>query len=692
MRSLVLLFFLLPMGNYSQQENSVDFTRADALIKLYKGGAIAGTVRYSVTVAENAGSIAFDAVNMEFSDIYLENRKLESEVRYDGNTLILQVDLKPGEYEIKLGYTAQPKQTVYFMGWNDKVTGNEQIWTQGQGKYTSHWLPSFDDMTEKVEFDLAFHVPEKYTVIANGALKNVITTAGFKTWQFDMAHPMSSYLVAFVVGHFEKKVMYASSGVPIELYYEQKDSLKVEPTYRYTKAIFDFLETEIGVPYPWQVYKQVPVQDFLYAGMENTTSTFFSNQYMIDSTAFIDKNYVNVNAHELAHQWFGNFVTEQSGDHHWLHEGFATYYAYLAEQALFGDTHFYWKLYKMGKTLANLSENGDGEALTDPNASSLTFYEKGAFALLMLRAEVGNEAFQIGIKRYLEKYAYSNVTISDLIVEMEKAAGKDLSDFREEWLENEEFPWESVRSYLVNKEPSLQRFLEIKENVNEIGVLTPELLNTSSVKTPIPFKQQLLFEFHEKISDSALVNILASEDILVRQAAVLAKSKVNDTLRSAYESMLSDPSYVTQETVLFRLWEAFPVKRANYLDRLSATVGLPNKNVRLLWLTLALITPEYQPHKKKAFYDELNGYTALHHNFEVRQLAFQYLFQIQALNDTSLENLIQASSSAVWRFKKSSRKLLNSVNNTTSGKEQLRKLRQQLSTEQLEILNQVLVK
>ncbi len=86
--------------------------------------------------------------------------------------------------------------------------------------------------------------------------------------------------------------------------------------------MFDFLEDEIGFPYPWQNYKQVPVHDFFYAGMENTSLTIFSDAFVVDSIGFNDRNYINVNAHELAHQWFGDLVTAKSGEHHWLQEGF----------------------------------------------------------------------------------------------------------------------------------------------------------------------------------------------------------------------------------------------------------------------------------------------------------------------------------------------------------------------------------
>ena len=152
-----------------------------------------------------------------------------------------------------------------------------------------------------------------------------------------MTKPISSYLVAFAVGDFSKKIIKSITNTLIELYYPTNDSLHYEPTYRFSGEIFNFLESEIGFKYPWENYKQVPLYDFMYAGMENTTATFFSDNFIVDSTGFNDRNYINVNAHELAHQWFGNLVTEQSGSDHWLHEGFASYYALLAEKEIFGE-------------------------------------------------------------------------------------------------------------------------------------------------------------------------------------------------------------------------------------------------------------------------------------------------------------------------------------------------------------------
>ena len=406
-----------------------------------------GKANYTFAIVSTLDSIFLNNFT-EVSELKLNGKPLAFTAKPDAIWFKAPTEL--GTYNLSLSYYTKPKQTAYFVN-ADTTNSATQLWTQGQGKYTSHWLPSLDDMNDKIEFDLSFLLESDYDVIANGKLVDRKEVNGLTEWKYDMQNPMSSYLVAFAIGDFDKKQLISKSGVPLELYYEPKDSLKVEPTYRYSKEIFDFLEEEIGVPYPWQNYKQVPVHDFLYAGMENTSCTIFSNQYMIDSTAFVDKNYVNVNAHELAHQWFGNLVTEVDGNHHWLHEGFATYYAYLTENEIFGDDFLFWKLFETAEALKAASESGEGFALTNPKADSLTFYEKGAWALAILKELVGETNFKIAVQNYLKKHAYQNVTLTDFLSAIETQSGHDLSDFRAQWLAQITFNYEEALTFFKTK-------------------------------------------------------------------------------------------------------------------------------------------------------------------------------------------------------------------------------------------------
>ena len=329
---LLLLFTFFSFLVTAQQTDVVDFKMINSRLTIIpEQGKVIGFNTVTFEILKDTDSIYLDAVDMTFSEVSLDFKEVT--YKNQDNKFWVKYPFKKGEnYRVKFKHIVSPKKAMYIVKRNE----DWQIWTQGQGKYTSNWLPSIDDMNDKIEFDLNITYDKDYTVVANGKLTGKQINESTITWHYDMLQPMSSYLVALAIGEYDKKEITSKSGIPIQLYYYPEDSAKVEPTYRYTTQMFDFLEEEIGMPYPWQNYKQVPVKDFLYSGMENTSCTIFSDDFMIDEVGFVDKNYVNVNAHELAHQWFGDLVTETSGIHHWLQEGFATYYALLAERDIFG--------------------------------------------------------------------------------------------------------------------------------------------------------------------------------------------------------------------------------------------------------------------------------------------------------------------------------------------------------------------
>lgn len=691
--SPTFIFLLTSQLLLCQIQDGVDFTEADISVAVRaESKKVEGRAEYRFIVLKNVDSVFLDARKMKFHKVSLDGNPLSAEVNAE-NLVIRKKFRKGRQHTLSISYSCFPKEAVYFMGWDTPDLRSGQVWTQGQGKYSSHWTPSFDDMNEKVEFDLNITFDKAYEVISNGRLIGVDEIGDSKTWHFDMKKPMSSYLLAFAIGRFEKKEIQSATGIPIALYYEPKDSLKVEPTYRYTKEIFDFLEQEIGLPYPWQNYKQVPVKDFLYAGMENTGATIFSNTFVVDSTSFNDKNYVNVNAHELAHHWFGNLVTEQSGHHHWLHEGFATYYAYLAEKEIFGEDHFYWKLWETASSLANFSSEGNGEALTDSSAGSLTFYEKGAWALAMLREQVGEENFRHAIRDYLAKHAYRNVTIPDFMGEVRKVSGMGLLDFEDNWLKKSEFPMEMAKAYLVDRYPPIQSYLEIQEILQKKDIGAEELLLAKWEQlSSEQLKYRLVLDYGDQLSHQFLSRLLRREGMKVRQAMAMTIEKVHPKLKDDYETLLMDESHVTKEAALYRLWMDFPQNQNDYLDSTKGIDGLPNKNVRLLWLTLALATTSYARDNKPFIYKELNHHTNPSHHFEIRSLAFQYLQKLGAFSNEALRNLISACNHHVWHFKKSCRKLLKEFLKGVESKERLKSIYPSLNDEEQYYLDKTMGK
>ena len=654
-RILIIILLLVTIG-YAQQTSFLDAKSLTSSITIspYQK-EVAGTVRLSFDIIQKTDSIYLDAKNMTFKNVMLNGKK----VPYNVTTkhLVINKNLKVSSGNtLTFEYKATPKQAMYFIDWDND--GRKQVWTQGQGKYTSYWLPSFDDMNEKLVFDLNITFDSNYEVVANGTLEKKEVQENTTTWYYDMEAPMSSYLVALAIGKYEKKELLSNSNIPLEFYYYPDNPETVVPTYSYGKEIFNYLEETIGVNYPWSNYKQVPVKDFLYAGMENTTLTIFSDSFLTDEIGYKDKNYVNVNAHELAHQWFGNLVTEKDSEHHWLHEGFATYYALRVERKIFGDDYYYNKLYNTYRQLLE-AQKTDTIPLMHPKASSLTFYEKGAWALHILNEAIGDAAFQKSVQEFLTTYQYKNVTIDSFLKIVEKQTNFDIEEFKKSWLKSNKFP-KDVAIKSLNKNTSTRLLLALdKRPLHE----TFDDINRRREKIFYGTLHEI-FRKATTIEDSLYAKAIfreafTSKDIKIRQGIALALQKIPKEFKTSYESLLQDNSYVTKEAALFNLWVNFPEERRQYLDLTHNVTGFRNKSFRILWITLALMTENYKRGNIKSYYNELINYTSPSYGFEVREQAFNYLLQINAYNDVAIKHLILATKHHNWRFKKDAERILN---------------------------------
>ena len=644
------LFFFISSFVFSQQTQFVDFKTVLGKIHINPTDrAVSGDVQYDFDVLKPIDTIKIDAQNMTFYNLKLNGK----EVNYSNTQKQLQIifPFKEGKNTLIFTYSATPKQTLYFVGSEEK--DNLQIWTQGQGKYTSHWFPSFDDVNEKVIFNLDISFKNEYQVICNGKLDLKSELGGFSIWNYRMQQPMSSYLLMLAIGKFEKQTQLSHSGIPLAMYYEPKDQSRFETTYRYSKTMFDFLEKEIGVKYPWEIYKQVPVRDFLYAGMENTSATLFSTRYVVDSIGFVDRSYTNVNAHELAHQWFGDLVTAESSTHHWLQEGFATYYALLAEKEVYGEDYFYSKLYESAQQLKFASRT-DTIPVLNPKASSLTFYQKGAWALFALQEALGEKNFKKAVKSYLKKHSFKSVNTQDFFAEIKKVSSYDLNKFSKVWLESSGFNTQEANS-LLEKNNATKVFLEV-DKFRNTTFLDKKDFFTKVMQSDVYFtiKQAILNQIKkEKFDDKKELLLLAlqTNNLQIRQAVATNLSNIPENFRMNYESLLDDKSYQTQEIALFTLWNNFPSKRFQYLDKAKNWIGFNDYNLRNLWLSLALSTPNYVEHKEELI-NELIGYSSINYEATTRQNALENLITFQLVNDTVLKNLVNATTHHMWQFSK----------------------------------------
>jgi len=646
MKYILLLFTTFI---FAQQTKLVDFKTLSGQLSLNaKEKSVSGSIDYLFEVLKPIDTIKIDAKNMEFTNVQIDNKEVHSV--NTGKELQIIGNFQKGKNHLTFKYVVKPKQALYFV----TIENSEvQIWTQGQGRYTSNWFPSFDDVNEKVIFSLGINYDAGYQVVSNGILKNQTSNGNENHWQYEMEKPMSSYLLMLAIGKYDKKEKIANSKIPLEYYLENKDISRFEPTYRYSKRIFDFLENEIGVQYPWKIYRQIPVRDFLYAGMENTTSTLFATRYVVDSIGFEDRNYTNVDAHELAHHWFGDLITAESSTHHWLQEGFATYYAALAEREIYGDDYFYSKLYDTAQQIKFASRT-DSIPVLNAKASSLTFYEKGAWALFVLHEAIGDKAFKKAIKNYLKKYAYQTVNTQNFFDEIKKVSNFDLDKFQKTWLESTVFDTATAND-LLSKNKAIQIRLEV-DKLKKTPLIEKEPFFKKTLESDVYYsvKQAIVDQLENEkyeAKKALLLTALKTSNIQVRQDVATTLNKIPEDFRAEYETLLDDKSYQTQEIALYWLWKNFPDHRAQYLEKSKNWIGFNDYNLRTMWLSLALSTPNYAANSE-VLVSELTAFSSTKYEATTRQNALEKLIAFKIINDQVLSNLVGATTHHMWQFSK----------------------------------------
>jgi len=400
-------------------------------------GLVKGNVTHFFTpLQQRVDSFFLDGPGIIIKEAKLNGKKIRYQNTPEGIMFYPDKPLTWGSKDsLNIIYEAYPKKGIYFIGWNDpKNICRKQIWTQGQSIDNRYWIPCYDELNDKLTTETIITFDSKYKVLSNGKkIAERKNKDGTTTWHYKMSHPHTTYLIMIAIGEYDVQTSKSKSGVIINNWYYPDWKNRNEATFRFTEKMMDFFETEIGVPYPWEQYSQVPVQDFLYGAMENTTATIFGDFSCVDERSYLDKNYVGTNAHELAHQWFGDLVTAWSPQHHWLQESFATYYSLLFDKEVFGKEYYDWGRRNAMNAALNASKSD-----LYPVAHSLggrnRHYPKGAVVLDMLSYLVGREAFNKAIKLYLNKHKFQNVNSDDLLIAFHESLGLSLDWFWEQWI------------------------------------------------------------------------------------------------------------------------------------------------------------------------------------------------------------------------------------------------------------------
>jgi aminopeptidase N len=403
-------------------------------------------------------SLTLDAKGMDIKNVSIVNGNITSPLSYTYDSLLLKINLgktykESEKYIIYIAYTAKPNEFkaegsaaitdakgLYFINPDSTIKGKPvQIWTQGETEGSSVWFPTIDKPNQKTTQEISMTVPAKYVTLSNGALfSQVKNKNGTRTDTWKMDKPHSPYLFMMAVGNF--KVYHDKwKNISVDYYLEPAYAPYAKDIFGKTPEMIQFFSTKLGVNYPWNKYAQIVVRDFVSGAMENTTATLHGDFVQQTNRELIDgSNGESVIAHELFHQWFGDYVTTESWSNLSVNESFADFSETL------------WEEYSKGKDAGEAYNYDAMQAyLSSPDAKEknlirfnynnkedmfdVVTYQKGGRILSMLRNYLGEDAFFKGLNLYLKINALSNGEAQQLRLAMEQISGRDLNWFFNQW-------------------------------------------------------------------------------------------------------------------------------------------------------------------------------------------------------------------------------------------------------------------
>jgi aminopeptidase N len=335
-----------------------------------------------------------------------------------------------------LRYHARPERGMYF------VPRRRVMWTQGEAIETPSWVPTYNAPNDKTTWETLVTADTGVSVLSNGRLVEVTPVAGGakKVWHWSQERPGSTYLYSVVAGKFS--ILHDNwRGIPVD-YWVASDTVNAGwRTFGETPSMIEIYSRVLGVNFPWAKYDQSVIPDFTYGGMENVSATTQTDLALHGAGGEPEGSGRGLNAHELAHQWFGDLTTTATWAHAWLNEGLTTYMESVENEKSRGwdAGQLSWIDQQREARDADLNQErplvyGDDKG-RDPIQLFFSghIYPKGAQVAHQLRRLLGDSVFWAGMHRFLTDNAYKPVETADYAIAMEKASGRDLDWFFDQW-------------------------------------------------------------------------------------------------------------------------------------------------------------------------------------------------------------------------------------------------------------------
>ncbi|MBN4001005.1 M1 family metallopeptidase [Nostoc sp. LPT] len=379
--------------------------------------------------------LTLDAVNLNIESVQVD--EVPQNFDYNGEQLSIQLSQATQIGQpllIAIAYSVtKPQRGIYFIQ-PDKHYPNKptQVWTQGEDEDSRFWFPCFDYPGQLSISEIRVRVPNPLVAISNGELIDTTEDGDYKIyhWSQQQVHP--TYLMTLAIGDFAE-IQDEWNGKPVTYYVEKGREEDAKRSMGKTPRMIEFLSQKYGYPYPFPKYAQVCVDDFIFGGMENTSTTLLTDRCLLDERAALDnRNTEALVVHELAHQWFGDLVVIKHWSHAWIKEGMASYSEVMwTEQEYSLEEAAYYRLLEARRYLSEDSSRYRRPMVTHVYREAIELYdrhiyEKGSCVYHMIRAQLGDELFWQAIQTFVQDNAHKTVETVDLLRAIEKATGRNL--------------------------------------------------------------------------------------------------------------------------------------------------------------------------------------------------------------------------------------------------------------------------
>lgn len=561
-----------------------------------------GEETISVNVLKPTKEITLHSAEIEVLDVFIGKEvatKITYDIKKETVTFIFGDPIPKGKAKLVIKFTGilNDKMRGFYRSRyeHDGRTYHMGV-TQFESTDARRAFPNFDEPAHKATFEVSLKVPSDRTVISNTIETEILEhNGGFKTVKFAPTPKMSSYLLAFIIGHFEYIEKKTKEGVLVRVFVTPGKKEQAKFALDVAAKLMTFYHEYFGIAYPISSMDLVAIPDFANGAMENWGAvTYRETALLVDpeNSSLITKQWVAlIIAHELAHQWFGNLVTMEWWTHLWLNEGFASFMEYLAVDKLFPKwniwTQFVYTEQAKALSLDGLENTHPIEVpVHHPGEISEIFdavsYSKGASVIRMIESYVGERNFQKGLSQYLKTHKYSNASTIDLWNALQKASGKPVGKIMKNWTSLPGYPVVTVENKNGNLTLSQERFyssplVKKKEDTSWIiplSILTDDKKNP--VTTLIDKKTVVLPGF----SKTKWLKANADDTSFVR-------IRYADELLNAIELPIQKRDTRLNEESRFALVrDAFALSEAGYIptrEALDLLTGYKNEKGYIVW-------------------------------------------------------------------------------------------------------------